>query len=63
MNNIFYGHAPLKSGLFLLNLDSSDTHIHNVEAKRCKVDNDSANLFVALPFRSYRCKAHEETPY
>ena len=26
----------------LLNLDSSDTHIHNVEAKRCKVNNDSA---------------------
>ena len=42
MSNIFYGHAPLKSGLFLLNLDSSDAHIHNVEAKRCRVDNDSA---------------------
>ena len=38
MSNIFYGHAPLKSGLFLLNLDSSDTHIHNVETKRCRVD-------------------------
>ena len=42
MGNIFYGHAPLKSGLFLMNLDISDTHIHNVEAKRCRVDNDSA---------------------
>ena len=42
MSNIFYGHAPLLSGLFLLNLDSSVTHIHNVEAKRCRVDNDSA---------------------
>ena len=42
MSNIFYGHAPLKSGLFLLNLDSSNTHIHNVEAKRCRVDTDSA---------------------
>ena len=42
MNNIFYDHAPLKSGLFLLNLDSSDKHIHNIEAKRCKVNNDSA---------------------
>ena len=42
MSNIFYGHAPLRSGLFILNLDSSDTHIHNVEAKRCRVDNDSA---------------------
>ena len=42
MSNIFYGHAPLKNGLFLINLDSSDTHIHSVEAKRCRVDNDSA---------------------
>mgnify|MGYP005837502737 CR=1 FL=1 len=41
MSNMFYGHAPLLSGLFLLNLDSDDTHIHNIEAKRCKVDNDS----------------------
>ena len=30
------------SGLFLLNLDRSDTHIHNIEAKRCKVNIDSA---------------------
>ena len=42
MSNIFYGHAPLKSGLFLMNLDSSDTHIHNIEAKRRRVNNDSA---------------------
>src|SRR5215216_4117394 len=42
MSNIFYGHVPLMSGLFLLNLDSSDTHIHNIETNRCKVDNDSA---------------------
>ena len=27
----------------LLDLDRSDTHIHNIDAKRCKVDNDSAN--------------------
>ena len=39
---IFYGHAPLMNGLFLLNLGHSDTHIHNIDAKRCKVDNDSA---------------------
>ena len=25
-----------------MNLDCSDTHIHNIEAKRCKVHNDSA---------------------
>ena len=42
MSTIFYGHAPLMSGLFLLNLDRGDTHIHNIDAKRCKVDNDSA---------------------
>ena len=42
MNNTFYGHAPSKNGLFLLNLDRGDTHIHNIDAKRCKVNNDSA---------------------
>ena len=45
MSNIFYGNAPLMGGLFLLNLDCSDTHIHNIEAKRCEVDNDSATYF------------------
>ena len=42
MINICYGHAPLKSGLFPLNLDRDDTHIHNIDAKRCNVDNNSA---------------------
>ena len=42
MSNIFYGHAPLSSGLFLLNLDSSDTHIRSIEAKRYKFNNDNA---------------------
>ena len=42
MSNIFYGHAPLVNGLFLLNLDRSDTHIQNIDARRCKVGNDSA---------------------
>ena len=42
MSNFLYGHAPLMSGLFLLNLDSSDTHIHSIEAKRYKFNNDSA---------------------
>ena len=28
--------------LFILNLDSSGTHIHNIETKRCIVDNDNA---------------------
>ena len=60
MNKTLYGHTHNVNGL--LNLDRSDTHIHNIDAKRCKVDNDSATFFVALPFRSYWCKAHEETP-
>ena len=28
-----------------MNLDCGDTHIHNIDAKRCKVDNDSATYF------------------
>ena len=39
MNNTFNGHAPNKSGL--LNLDRSDTHVHNIDAKRYKVNNDN----------------------
>ena len=40
MNKTFYGHTPNVNGL--LNLDCSNTHIHNIVAKRCKVDNNSA---------------------
>src|SRR3990170_6884279 len=40
MNKTFYGHTPNVNGL--LNLDCSDTHIHNIDPKRCKVDSDSA---------------------
>ena len=40
MNKTFYGHTPNENGL--LDLDRSDTHIHNIEAKRCKVNSDSA---------------------
>ena len=40
MNKTFYGHTPKVNGL--LNLGRSHTHIHNIDAKRCKVDNDSA---------------------
>jgi hypothetical protein len=49
MNNIFYGHAPTVNGLFLLNLESYETHIHNIEAKRCKVDSDN-------PTYLWRCR-------
>ena len=40
MNKTFYVHTPNENGL--LDLGRSDTHIHNIEAKRCKVNNDSA---------------------
>ena len=35
MNKTLYGHTLND----LLNLDCSDTHIHNIDAKRCKVNN------------------------
>ena len=35
-----YGYTPNENGS--LDLDRSDTHIHNIETKRCKVNNDSA---------------------
>ena len=35
MNKTFYGHTPKVNGL--LNLDRSDTHIHNNDAKRCRL--------------------------
>ena len=41
MSDMFYGHAPLVNGLFLMNLERDATHVHSVSTKRCKVDNDS----------------------
>ena len=40
MNKTFDGHTPNENSL--LDLDHSDTHNHNIDAKRCKIDNDSA---------------------
>ena len=40
MNKTFYGHTPNENSS--LDLDRSDTHIYDIEAKRCKVNNDSA---------------------
>ena len=40
MNKTFYGHTHQRN--CLLDLDRSDSHIHNIEAKRFKVNNDSA---------------------
>ena len=39
MNKTLYGYTPNENGS--LDLDRSDTHIHNIETKRCKVNNDS----------------------
>ena len=35
MNKTFYGYRPNEIGL--LDLDRSDTHIHNIEAKNAKL--------------------------
>ena len=59
MNKSFNGHTPKVNGL--LNLDHSDTHVHNIDAKRCKVDNDSAT-YLWHNRLGHWCKAHEETP-
>ena len=37
MRDMFYGHAPMVNGLFLMNLEHDVTHIHSVNTKRCKV--------------------------
>ncbi|KAK1633069.1 hypothetical protein QYE76_007384, partial [Lolium multiflorum] len=37
--------APEKNGLFLLDLDSSDTHIHNIDAKRIKLNDNSTYMW------------------
>ena len=40
MNKAFDGHTPNENSS--LDLDRSDKHNHNIETKRCKVNNDSA---------------------
>ena len=45
MSNMFYAHAPLIDGLFLLNLDSGNTHINNIEAKRLKSSDNSTYMW------------------
>ena len=42
MNKTLYGYTPNENGS--LDLDHSDTHNHNIETKRCKVNNDSATF-------------------
>ena len=43
MNKTFDGHTPNENSL--LDLDRSDTHIHNIEAKRYKVNNSATYLW------------------
>jgi hypothetical protein len=38
MNNIFYGHAPIIDGLFIMNLES-ERNVYNINAK-CRKTND-----------------------
>src|SRR3954470_15460277 len=45
MSNMFYAHATLIYGLFLLNLDCSNTHINNIEAKRLKLSDNSTYMW------------------
>ena len=40
MNKTLYGYTPNENSS--LDLDRNDTHNHNIETKRCKVNNDSA---------------------
>ena len=40
MNKTLYGYTPNENSS--LDLNRSDTHNHNIETKRCKVNNDSA---------------------
>src|SRR3954464_13859228 len=45
MSNMFYAHAPLIDGLFLLNLDCSNTHINNIEDKRLKLSDNMTYMW------------------
>ena len=59
MNKTFYCHTLNINGL--LNLDRSDTHIRNIEAKRCKVNNDS-ETYMSHCHLGHIGIVHEETP-
>ena len=61
LNKTFYGHTPNENGL--LDLGRSDTHIHNIEAKRCKVNNDSATYLWHCRLGYIGVKRMKKTPY
>ena len=50
MNKTLYGCTHNENGS--LDLDRSDTHIHNIETKRCKVNNDADGLLESLDYES-----------
>ena len=60
MNNTFYGHAPNVNGL--LNPGHSDTHVHNIDAKRCRVDNDSTTFMWHYRLGHIGVKSMKEPP-
>jgi hypothetical protein len=41
MNDVLYVHAREHNDLFLLNINCNDLHIHNIDAKRCNLSDDS----------------------
>ena len=46
MNDVFYVHAPDRSGLFILDLNCNDSHINSVDSKRCRfIDDDSTYMW------------------
>ena len=59
MNTTFDGHTPNENSL--LDLDHSDTHIHNIDAKRYKIVMIVPHT-CGTPFESYWYKTHEEAP-
>ena len=60
MNKTFYGDTLNINGL--LNLDRSDTHIHKIDAKRYKVNNDSATYLWHCRLGHIGVKRMKETP-
>jgi hypothetical protein len=40
-DDIFYVHAPIRDGLYILDLDCNESHINSVDAKRCKLSDDN----------------------
>ena len=61
MNKTFYGHTPNVNGL--LYLDRSDTHVHNIDAKRQIVDNDSATYMWHCRLGHIGVKRMKKTSY